>query len=59
LQQLECAPDKSLFFDDRPQNVEAARRVGIEAHVFESAGQARAIVERGQGRPEEDLASEK
>jgi putative hydrolase of the HAD superfamily len=49
LQQLGCVPDKSLFFDDRPQNAEAARRVGIDAHVFESASQARAILERGPG----------
>ena len=59
LQQLGCAPDKSLFFADRPQNVAAARRVGIDAHVFESAGQARAIVERGPGRPEAGVASQK
>ena len=59
LQQLGCAPEKSLFFDDRPQNVEAARRVGIDAHVFESAGQARAIMERGPGRPDAGVASQK
>jgi putative hydrolase of the HAD superfamily len=47
LEQLRCAPDMSLFFDDRPPNVEAARKVGINAHVFKSAAQARAIVERG------------
>ena len=58
LQQLGCAPDKSLFFDDRPQNVEAAKRVGIDAHVFESARQARAIVERGPGRTEAGVASQ-
>ena len=59
LRQLGCVPGKSLFFDDRPQNVEAARRVGIDAHVFESAGQARAIVERGPGQPQADGTSEK
>ena len=59
LEQLGCAPEKSLFFDDRPQNVEAARRVGIDAHVFESAGQARALVERGPDRPKADGASRK
>jgi putative hydrolase of the HAD superfamily len=47
LQQLACAPERSLFFDDRPLNVEAARRVGIDAHLFESAAQARSLVERG------------
>ena len=59
LEQLGCAPEKSLFFDDRPGNVEAARRLGIDAHVFESAGQARALVERGPDRPKADGASRK
>jgi len=43
---LGCEPARSLFFDDRPRNVDGARRVGMEAHVFESARQAQAIVER-------------
>ena len=47
LEQLGCAPEKSLFFDDRPPNVEAAKRVGIDAHLFESAAQARAILHGG------------
>ncbi len=47
LADLGCEPTRALFFDDRPRNVEAAKRIGIQAHVFESADQARAIV--GQG----------
>jgi putative hydrolase of the HAD superfamily len=47
LSALECEAGRTLFFDDRPRNVEAARQVGMEAYVFESAAQARAIVERG------------
>ena len=47
LDALGCEPGRSLFFDDRVKNVEGARRLGIDAHVFESAAQARAIVERG------------
>ena len=47
LRQLGCVPERSLFFDDRPGNVDAARRVGIHAHVFESAAQARDILQRG------------
>ncbi len=47
LANLGCDPARALFFDDRPRNVEGARQLGMEAHVFESAGQARAIVERG------------
>jgi HAD superfamily hydrolase (TIGR01509 family) len=44
---LDCEAKRALFFDDRPRNVEGALRVGMEAHVFESAAQAREIVERG------------
>ena len=44
---LGCDPRRALFFDDRACNVEGARQLGIEAHVFESAELARAVVERG------------
>lgn len=44
LDALGCEPHRALFFDDRPRNVEGARAVGMEAHVFESAEQAREIV---------------
>lgn len=47
LGQLGCEPRRALFFDDRPKNVDAARAVGMEAYVFESAGQAAAIVREG------------
>jgi len=52
LDALGCEPGRSLFFDDRPPNVEAAKRLGIEAHLFESAAQARAIVEQGMNLAE-------
>ena len=44
LDALGCEPRRVLFFDDRPANVEGARRAGMEAHVFESAEQARKVV---------------
>jgi len=47
LNKLSCNPERTLFFDDRPNNVEAARELGMEAHIFESAQQARAIVHAG------------
>jgi putative hydrolase of the HAD superfamily len=47
LEMLGCEPGQTLFFDDRPNNVEAARELGMEAHIFESAEQARAIVNAG------------
>jgi putative hydrolase of the HAD superfamily len=53
LDALGCEPQETLFFDDRPINVESARRLGMEAHVFESAQQAGAIVRAGIGSPPE------
>lgn len=44
---LDCEPARAVFFDDRPPNVEGARLIGMEAYVFESAAQARAILRRG------------
>ena len=44
LEALSCEPSRALFFDDRPQNVEGAKRIGMDAHVFESANQARTVV---------------
>ncbi len=49
LEMLGCPPHRALFFDDRPNNVVGARQVGMQAHVFESAGQARAIVRAALG----------
>jgi putative hydrolase of the HAD superfamily len=46
---LGCEPGRALFFDDRPRNVEAAKREGVQAHVFESVEQARAILKCGLG----------
>jgi len=43
---LGCESSGALFFDDRERNVEGARRLGIDAHVFESAAQARSVIER-------------
>jgi len=47
LEALDCEPGRSLFFDDRQRNVDGAKRVGMDAYLFESAEQARRIVERG------------
>jgi len=46
VRELGCAPGGALFFDDRPGNVEAAKHAGMNAHLFESAGQARDVVAR-------------
>jgi len=43
---LNCEAARALFFDDRPRNVEAGKRLGIEAYTFESAAQASAILEK-------------
>jgi len=47
MKQLNCEPQRVLFFDDRPRNVEAAQTLGMEAYVFESAEHAAAIVRAG------------
>jgi putative hydrolase of the HAD superfamily len=44
LDALGCEPQRTLFFDDRLNNVESARAIGMEAHQFESAEQARGIL---------------
>ncbi len=53
LDALGCPPQRALFFDDRPNNVDGARRAGIEAYVFSSAGQAAGIVRTGLQGPAE------
>jgi len=47
LKALGSMPDRTLFFDDRSRNVEGAKLLGIDAHVFESATQARLVFEAG------------
>jgi putative hydrolase of the HAD superfamily len=47
LERLGCEPERTLFFDDRPRNVDGARAVGMDAHVFESVDHARRIVTAG------------
>jgi putative hydrolase of the HAD superfamily len=47
LEALSCEPGRSLFFDDRLRNVEGAKRIGMDARLFESAEQARSIMEQG------------
>jgi epoxide hydrolase-like predicted phosphatase len=34
LERLGLAPEEAMFFDDFPENVDAARRIGISASVF-------------------------
>jgi putative hydrolase of the HAD superfamily len=40
LERLGARPEECLFLDDMPANIEAARALGIYAHLFLSAGQA-------------------
>ncbi|MDR1410882.1 MAG: HAD family phosphatase [Spirochaetaceae bacterium] len=41
---LGCAPDKIVFFDDVPANIEGARGLGITAYLWENAKTARGIL---------------
>jgi putative hydrolase of the HAD superfamily len=43
LKALDAAPSEITFLDDRPDNVSAARRAGISAHVFTDPTQIDAI----------------
>ena len=40
------APEECLFFDDAPRNVEGAKRVGINAHLFTTQEDAEAALRR-------------
>lgn len=41
---LDAEPQDIVFFDDRPANVDAARQLGIRAHVFTEAAQIDRVV---------------
>jgi FMN phosphatase YigB (HAD superfamily) len=41
---LAVAPEQTAFFDDRPDNVEIARRKGINAYIYESPQQVERIL---------------
>jgi putative hydrolase of the HAD superfamily len=47
LDALGCPAGRTLFFDDRPDNVRGACELGMEGHLFESAERSRAIVRAG------------
>lgn len=48
LTQYALDPKQTVFFDDRPENVAGARAEGIQAHLFERAAPARALVVEGR-----------
>jgi putative hydrolase of the HAD superfamily len=41
LEKLGTAPEETLFLDDKPENIEAARRLGIQALQFSTVDQLR------------------
>lgn len=41
LEAIQLAPDEIVFIDDKTENVEAAKKMGIDAIVFESPAQIR------------------
>jgi putative hydrolase of the HAD superfamily len=49
LRRMDTEPGETLFVDDRPVNVEAARGLGIVGVVFEGADGLRAVLERLDG----------
>lgn len=44
LTEIKCDPEQVYFFDDLDANVQAARQLGIQAYVFESAEQIRELL---------------
>ena len=46
LRRFELVPERTLFVDDSPRNVAAARQLGIEAVEFRSASEFRRVLER-------------
>lgn len=51
LAELPAEPGEVVFVDDRPPNVEAARGLGIDAHLFTGAAGLRELVSGLQRRP--------
>src|SRR5262245_40232037 len=48
IQKAGVAPENILFTDDRPENIDAARQIGIQALVFQTESQLkRDMLERG------------
>ncbi|MFD7785950.1 HAD family hydrolase [Streptomyces nojiriensis] len=45
VRELGLPPEEILFVDDRAENVDAARRLGIQGHVFTSPEELRAALE--------------
>lgn len=39
-------PEQVIFIDDTPGHVEAARRVGLHAHIYQDSAQLRELLER-------------
>nr|WP_281361316.1 HAD-IA family hydrolase [Actinopolyspora biskrensis] len=50
LDRLGAAPGQCLFFDDGPANVEAARKAGLEAELWQGPEHAREVL-RSRGVP--------
>ncbi len=46
LQKNPIDPQNIIFFDDIPQNIEAARRHGIDAHIFYNPAQVKEILKQ-------------
>lgn len=43
---LKAAPSDTIFLDDRPENVDGAKRVGIRSFIYTTPREARKIIER-------------
>lgn len=44
LQHVNGTPESTLFFDDKPENIEGARAQGIHAYLYESEAQCKEVL---------------
>jgi putative hydrolase of the HAD superfamily len=49
---LQVPPAEVVFVDDRPPNIEAARKLGIEAHLFDGPELLRELASGSRPRPQ-------
>jgi putative hydrolase of the HAD superfamily len=45
LEHIQAKPEQTLFFDDKQENIDGARNMGIQAHLFTSEEECRSILQ--------------
>jgi len=55
---LELSPRDLVFFDDLPANIKGAQRAGLEAYLFEGAGQVLGVLKESKKRDDREKGEE-